>query len=301
VEIPLDRDFGVVTSTIAPEVALSFSMRLSLMREALVVIEGRLARGEVGEGLPALKAMIEDTIVALPSRIGTVHDPVAILRALHGVPELHVAPEFVSAILGIRDEQVGGEITRYNLKELRSEYAQGGFMYQPSELIDIWPIYHYLAFRAGVIFYDLGSGYGHALFYGAALRPDLSFKGIELMTARVVESRSAAARLGLDNLTFAAGDVAKGGFGDADILFLFNPFPPDTEVDVRQQLAELAGAKPIVVLDYQGIVTRDLPELRSIPFAQVTPYRLKASRGYYEASCELVGFPEAGRRNGKAG
>lgn len=291
VDIPLERGLGVVSPAIAPEIARHFSMRLSLLKEALSIIEHRIPRVESSIALQALHQGLNDELRLLPSRFSEVRDPVGILRALHKVPDAVVAPEFVSAILGIHDERIGGDIERYSREQLKTEYAEGGFMYQPSEIADIWPVFEHLSFAAGSRFYDLGSGYGHSLFYGAALRPDISFKGIEIMSVRVDECRSVASRLGLGNITFAAGDVSEGGFSDADIIFLFNPFPPDTEEEVRRQIAVLACAKPLVVLDYRGLVTRAMPDLRSIPLDEVMPYRLSVSCGFYEASCALAGIP----------
>lgn len=293
-DIAIERDFGVVSPARALEIAHHFSIRLSLLREALVIIEGRLEHTESSAGLHALHEDLTEDIRLLPSRISEVREPIHILRALHGEPDARVAPEFVSAILGIHDERVGGDVDRFSGPQLKTEYANGGFMYQPSEIVDIWPIFEHLTFAPGARFYDLGSGYGHSLFYGAALRPDLFFTGIEIMSARVEECRSVASRLGLRNITFAAGDVSKGGFTDADIIFLFNPFPPDTEGEVRSKIAELAGVKPIVVLDYQGLVTQGISTLRPIPFVTVAPYRLTVSRGFYEQSCALAGIPHGG-------
>jgi len=184
------RDVSFVTGENAAEMARDFSMMLSLFRESLVVLEQRISTSTVSENLHALKRTIEDEVVAMPSRVSKARDPIAILRALHKAPEVRVVPEFVSAVLGIRDERIGGDVSRYSREQLITEYAQGGFMYQPSEIVDIWPLFEYLSFAPGSVFYDLGSGYGHAVFYGAALRPDLTFKGIELMTARVEESRA---------------------------------------------------------------------------------------------------------------
>jgi hypothetical protein len=275
-------------------------MRLSLLREALVIVEERLSfRGE-DEELRELLKVLQDEALALPHRIPDVHDPVAILRTLHTAPHVRVAPEFVSAILGIRDERVGGDVERYSDEQLRAEYSKGGFMYQPSEIVDIRPLFEHLSFAPGVAFYDLGSGYGHAILYGAALRPDLSFRGIELMSARVEECQSVASRLGMTNVAFKAGDLSQGGFSDADILFLFNPFPPDTEAEVRREIAQIAEVKPLVILDYRGLVTQSIPSIRAVPFMKIAPYSLAVSRRYYEESRALAGLPTRGRSNAGA-
>ena len=295
VESALHRQFGVVTSATALEVGQSFSMRLSLLREALVIVEERLSSRGEEEELCAILKLLKDETLALPHRIADVRDPIAILRTLHTVPHIPVAPEFVSAILGIRDERVGGDVERYSEEHLKSEYSRGGFMYQPSEIQDIWPLFEYLSFAPGAVFYDLGSGYGHAILYGAALRPDLSFRGIELMSARVAECQSVASRLGMANVAFEAGDLSQGGFSDADILFLFNPFPPDTEGEVRREIAQLATVKPLVILDYRGLVTQSIPSVRAVPFMKVAPYRLSVSRRFYQESRALAGLPTLGR------
>ncbi len=285
-----EKDFGVVSRGTAPEIARNFSMRLSLLQEALGIAEQRLERAKSRSELHDLRSRLADEILAMPSRILEIRDPLAILRALHKVPEVRVAPEFVSAVLGVRDERIGGDVCRYSREELTTQYVRGGFMYQPSEIVDIWPIFEHLSFVPGSVFYDLGSGYGHAVFYGAALRPDVTFKGIELMSMRVEECQSVAARLGTRNVTFAVGDLAKGGFTDADIIFLFNPFSPDTEGEVQRHMAQLAEEKPLVVLDYRGLVTEDVSTLRQVSLMAVAPYRLMVSRRFDRGSRALVGI-----------
>jgi hypothetical protein len=167
-------------------------------------------------------------------------------------------------------------------------------MYQPSEIGDIWRLFAHLSFKAGSVFYDLGSGYGHSIFYGAALCPHVSFKGIEIMSGRVQECQTVVSRLGMLNITFETGDVSRGGFSDADIIFLFNPFPPDTLREVGRRIAEVAEVKPVVLLDYRGLVTETVSGISSIPFNKVAPYRLAASRRHFEESCALVGISTSG-------
>jgi hypothetical protein len=91
-------------------------------------------------------------------------------------------------------------------------------------------------------------------------------------------------------VTFAVGDLAKGGFTDADIIFLFNPFSLDTEGEVQRHMAQLAEEKPLVVLDYRGLVTDDISTLRQVPLMAVAPYRLMVSRRFSRGSRALVGI-----------
>jgi hypothetical protein len=294
VDVPLQQDLGVVSRETASQVARWFSMRLSLLRQALVVVEERFSEIGPAEMLEAVSTLIADEIVSLPKRVSDVRDPLSILRALHNMPEIGVAPEFISAVLGIQDERIGGDTGRHSPEHLVTEYARGGFTYQPSEIIDIWRIFEYLPFAAGSVFYDLGSGYGHALFYGAAVRPDLFFRGIELMSVRVEECQSVASRLGIGNVAFQAGDSTSGGFDEADIIFLFNPFPPDTEGEVRNRIEELADVKPLVILDYEGLVSQAMPALRTVPLMKISPYRLSLSRRFFDESRAIAGIDAAG-------
>jgi hypothetical protein len=284
-----DRHYGAVSPNNANTVAERFSARLYVAREALALVNERITEGESEDSLRAIQEYLTSIISGSSGTISEVHDPVGILKALERGGAFRIAPEFISAILGIADERVGGDVERYSRNELVTTYARGGFMYQPSEISEIQQIFSAPSFQTGIRFYDLGSGYGHALFYGAALRPDIFFTGIEIMRARVVECRKVVTRLRLPNLAFEAGDVSQGGFSEADVLFLFNPFSPDTHREVGVRIAELAAHKPLAVFDYEGLVTKSLPELRAIAWDPISPFRLAVSQNFPKESCALVG------------
>lgn len=284
-----DLHYGAVSPTNANTVAERFSARVYVAREALALMNERITGGESEDSLRAIEEYLATIISDSPGTISEVRDPVGILRSLEVRPRFRIATEFISTILGISDERIGGDVERYSRTELVTTYARGGFMYQSSEISEIQPIFSALLFQPGIRFYDLGSGYGHPLFYGAALRSDMFFAGIEIMRARVAECRKVVTRLRLPNIAFEAGDVSKGGFSDADVIFLFNPFPPDTHREVGARIAELADQKPLAVLDYEGLVTQSLPELRPIRCAPISPFRLVVSRSFTKESCALVG------------
>ncbi len=284
-----DRHYGTVSPTNADAIAERFSARVYVAREALALVNERITRGESNDSLRAIEEHLATIISGSSGTISEVLDPVGILRALERGRAFRIAPEFISTIVGISDERIGGDVERYSRTELVTTYARGGFMYQPSEISEIQPIFSSVSFQPGIRFYDLGSGYGHPLFYGAALRPDMFFTGIEIMRGRVVECRNVVTRLGLQNIAFEVGDVSKGGFSDADVIFLFNPFPPDTHREVTARIAELAVRKPLAVLDYEGLVTQSLPDLRPIRCARISPFRLLVSRSFPKESCALVG------------
>ena len=223
--------------------------------------------------------------------LSQAQDTLGVLTTLVRHPELRITSSCISALLGLHDERVGGEERRHTAAERDDFYARGGYMYQASEPFELGAIFSSLTFKRGITFYDLGSGYGHVLFWGAALRRDMIFKGIELMPARVAECDDAKSRLGLTNLSFRAEDVTAGGFSDADVIFLFNPFPPDTQGEVTDLIHQLALRKPLAIIDYGGFVTQRLTSVVPIVVADLAPYRLVASKKFLQEACDLVGMP----------
>lgn len=218
-------------------------------------------------------------------------NPLGVLTTLLHQPRMRATSACVSALLGLHDERIGGDERRHSATDQKTFYAKGGYTYQPSDLFELGTIFSSLTLKTGITFYDLGSGYGHALFCGAAPRPDVTFKGIELMPARVAECEDAINRFGLTNLSFKAGDVTLGGFSDADVIFLFNPFPPDTQEEVASLIHQLATAKPLAIIDYGGCVTQGLTSLVPLSGIDIAPYHLVASKNFLHESCDLVGLP----------
>ena len=267
----------------------------SILSEAQRIVAVRCS-SEVGqEGLRATNGflvreqrVLEQDILAL---LSMTENPVAVLRELLRVPG-GVKPRMFSTLLGIKEESIGGDLLRHPSSQRNSVFGRGGFMYQPSDPHELWQIFSMLPLRAGATFFDLGSGYGHVLFYGAIARPDITFKGIELMSTRVAECEAARVRHGIKNLSFVAGDVTQGGFSQADIIFLFNPFPPDTLLDVCERISKVAQEKPLAVVDYGGRVTQSIPNLVPVVVRDFEPYRLVCSRKFLKESCALVGVPE---------
>lgn len=234
-------------------------------------------------------------------QLSQVRDPLGVLTSLLRQPWIRATSACVSALLGLCDEKEGGDERRHSATDQKTFYSRGGYTYQASDLFDLGTIFSSLTLKTGITFYDLGSGYGHALFCGAALRPDVTFKGIELMPARIAECEEAKSRLGLTNLSFKVGDVTAGSFSDADVIFLFNPFPPDTQEEVATLIHQLATAKPLAIIDYGGCVTKGLTTLVPLSGIDIAPYHLVASKNFLHESCDLVGLPNpAANSTGRA-
>lgn len=291
-----------VTPRNASAIVSDFHRLQELLAEGQCVLVHRISRVEERSRLRACLMREEQELARdISAHLSMVEQPLEVLRALFEKGGCGLRPATVSAVLGIREETVGGDILRHPSEERGALFGRGGFMYQPSEPYELWQVFTLLNIKPGSLFCDVGSGYGHVLFYGALTRPDVSFKGIELMTARVVECEEARTRHKISNLSFVAGDVTQGGFSDADILFLFNPFPPDTMGAVVERIEQLARAKPLVVIDYGGIVTQRISSVVPMVLRDLEPYRIVCSRPHLRASCELIGRepPEVRARRGR--
>jgi SAM-dependent methyltransferase len=239
-----------------------------------------------------------ELICGFSSALATAEAPLEVLRELFVDSKCSLRPEMISAALGILEESVGGDLLRHPSSERHTLFGRGGFMYQPSEPHELWQIFTVLNLKPGSLFVDLGSGYGHVVFQGAITRPDVRFKGIELMPVRVSECEGARVRHRISNLSFVAADVTEGGFADADILFLFNPFPPDTKGAVAEHIESLAKSRPLAVLDYEGVATQAISNMVPVAVKDVAPYRVVCSRRFLAESCDLIGIrpPPQARR-----
>ncbi len=216
-------------------------------------------------------------------------DPRAILRMFHYRHEIRATIQHMNIILGLDPEPVGGDVEKH-ATALNKEFDAGGWMYQATDLHSMRDLFSLLRLKSNISFYDLGSGYGHPIFYGANLREDLNFTGIELMPARVDACNQVAGKLRLSNVSFQLGDVTKRDISEADVVFLFNPFPPSVKREVAQKLCSLARTKPIVVLDYDGLVTDGSNEFRRMDKGQAVPFHVYGSRKYFDDSISLAGI-----------
>lgn len=114
------------------------------------------------------------------------------------------------------------------------------------------------------IFYDLGSGYGRASFYGAVLFPEGLFKGVEYVKERVDAASGIAQRLKLENVKFYESDVLKFDYSDGNIFFMFNPFPP-LMPQVLAELNKISKKKKIKII----AVSQTVIELKVVPWLKL--------------------------------
>lgn len=93
---------------------------------------------------------------------------------------------------------------------------------------------------------DLGSGYGRFGLYGA-LRHGVTLHGIELVAERAVEAARAARALGLESLSYEAGDVLAAPWPTADVYLMMNAVLPDLLAPVLARLEVEARRRRIIV------------------------------------------------------
>jgi SAM-dependent methyltransferase len=101
--------------------------------------------------------------------------------------------------------------------------------------------------QEGQKFYDLGSGQGRVVLYGA-LATRAHFVGIELIEERVHACNATKERLGIENVEFRAGNVLEEDFSDGDIFYLFNPFNQVVTKQVIDKLRQVAEHKKITLI-----------------------------------------------------
>jgi SAM-dependent methyltransferase len=220
---------------------------------------GRDKRLAVLKSLQDAQGLISDCFLRALERN---NEPLEIVRRLYEKKELRATTAHIEAVIGLKGREVEEQRVR---KQLSSDQSnRGGYMYQPSDLYELQQVFDSLELVAGDRFLDAGSGYGHVLFLGAALYPEVSFTGIELIPERVVESTRVAKKLGLSNVSFIASDILSASWGDPNVIFCFNPFPNSIKLQFASQLEKLAQENPLTVIDYQEIVTRGSKALRKL-------------------------------------
>jgi len=103
----------------------------------------------------------------------------------------------------------------------------------------------------GLTIMDVGSGYGHVLFYGALTRQIKRLIGIELSKDRVTASKRVAQKLGTDNTEFIQCDAKDADFSRADAYIFFTSFPDSTLKKIKRNLSQQHGKLIVAYGPYQ--------------------------------------------------
>lgn len=153
-------------------------------------------------------------------------------------------PDLIDGALGIDYAQTEKSISKifpsWALVDVRKIYSQS--WYGP-----IRDAFKLAPLGKDDVFYDLGSGYGRVIFYGATVYPKTSFKGVEIVGERVDVCEKIRKHHDFKNVTFFSRDVLKHDFSDGTHFYFFNPFP-GIMPEVLSRLEALAKKKKITII-----------------------------------------------------
>jgi predicted RNA methylase len=154
-------------------------------------------------------------------------------------------------------------------------YGSENLVFEPASFAEIREIIHALGLTGDDRVYDLGGGYGHFVFYGAAVTP-ARFTAIELVARRCDAMRRTAAALGATRVAVINADASALPMADATVLFLNSPFYPARSAQVARRLARMAAARGtrIVALNQMVAAFRNVGSLREVETgAQIPGYK----------------------------
>ncbi len=150
-------------------------------------------------------------------------------------------------------------------------YGNEHLVFEPASFAEIREIVHALDLGRADRVCDVGAGYGHFVFYGAAVTP-ARFVAVELVDRRCDAMRRTAARLGADRVAIVNADAATLPLADASVLFLNSPFYPARSAGIARRLVRAAApGTRIVALNQMVAAFRATPGLREIETAAQIP------------------------------
>ncbi|MDG1332011.1 MAG: class I SAM-dependent methyltransferase [Crocinitomicaceae bacterium] len=133
-----------------------------------------------------------------------------------------------------------------DLGEISVRHGIHSFKYGTSEFLK--EIFELVNPSTDDVFYDLGSGYGIVLFYGAEHYPEAQFKGIEILDERFDMSASLLEENGLKNIELFNEDMFDCDFSDGTIFYIYNPLYAEFYPKLLQRLCEVQKKHPITVI-----------------------------------------------------
>lgn len=119
---------------------------------------------------------------------------------------------------------------------------------------DLRVLFRNLSLNEKDVFYDLGSGYGRVLLYGAILNPQVKFKGIELVAERSQHAQKAADGLKATNVLNIAGSFFDIKFEDGNVFYL-NSSSLSLNQKLLPTIKKIAENKPIKVIGLSHTTT----------------------------------------------
>ncbi len=150
--------------------------------------------------------------------------------------------KLMDKLLGVKSQAIEQKVNYY---DLMNQHGAEQYIYEATPYDFIRVFLKVTKPTKDDIVYDLGSGYGQVIIYGA-LTSDAFFKGIEIVPERAAASIEVKNRLNIKNAEFYCQSVKNYDFSDGTIFFLFNPFCKETLYGVKNKLWNLSKKRKIM-------------------------------------------------------
>lgn len=133
-----------------------------------------------------------------------------------------------------------------DLGEISVRHGIHSFRYGTSEFLE--EMFNRVQPTQQDVFYDLGSGYGIVLFYGAKNYPETTFKGIEILKERFEMSVKLLESRGLKNVELFNEDMFNCDFSDGTIFYIYNPLFKDMYPKLLERLFAISQKHTITII-----------------------------------------------------
>lgn len=144
------------------------------------------------------------------------------------------------------NQQIAATEHQLSLIELTKKHGVKSFRFGTSTYLK--ELFAILQLKKGSTFYDLGSGYGNIILYGAAQFPEVHFVGIEIVTKRNDVCNALIKKLQLKNIETFCQDFFTVDFTNGDVFYLYNPLYESQYVLLLEKLEAVAKQKTIIVI-----------------------------------------------------
>ena len=134
----------------------------------------------------------------------------------------------------------------FDLGDLTVKYGLQSFRYGTSDYLE--ELFQTLNLADNTVFYDLGSGYGRVILYGAYHFPKVQFKGIEIIEERNDVCDQLIDELTLKNIRTYCTDFFEVDINDGDIFYIFNPLHEAMYEKLLEKLKSVAAKKSITIV-----------------------------------------------------
>jgi len=133
-----------------------------------------------------------------------------------------------------------------SLSEITIQHGLNSFRYGSSSFL--FQLFDPIQITEETVFYDLGSGYGNIILYGALKYPEAQFKGIEILQERSDVCAALIEKEQIKNASAICGDILKADVSDGNIFYLYNPLFDFQYAELLKKLHQISLTKSIVVI-----------------------------------------------------